>query len=109
MTDLTIKRYCFDIDGTICTQTYNQEYHKAKPYKDMIDVINALYDQGHCIIISTARGKSSGKDFRKFTVDQLAEWGVKYHEIHFDKPSADYYIDDKAFKIGQIVQVFKIK
>jgi hypothetical protein len=29
---------------------------------------------------------------------QLELWGCKYHELIMGKPSADYYIDDKAIK-----------
>ena len=31
-------RYCFDIDGTICST--NCEYKDAKPYQEVIDWIN---------------------------------------------------------------------
>ena len=40
--------YCFDIDGTICTQEI--DYSDAKPYPERILRINELYDDGHKII-----------------------------------------------------------
>ena len=36
-------RYCFDIDGTICTT--NCHYKDAKPYQQVIDWINKKYDE----------------------------------------------------------------
>jgi len=87
--------YCIDVDGTICTITENQEYHKAKPIPQVIAQINKLYDEGHIIKIATARGQASGLSFEELTKKQLKKWGVKYHEF-YSKPSADFYIDDKA-------------
>ena len=43
-------RYCIDIDGTICTPTVGRGYEKATPYKNRIQQINELYDEGHYII-----------------------------------------------------------
>ena len=88
--------YCFDIDGTICSVTDNQQYQKAEPYQDRIDRINNLYDQGHTIKFHTARGQTSGKSFQELTLLQLEKWGAKYHSVIFGKPSADVYVDDKG-------------
>ena len=35
------------------------------------------------------------KKAKKFTLDQLKKWKVKFHKIYFGKPSSDFYIDDK--------------
>ena len=48
-------RYCIDIDGTICTPTVGRGYEKATPYKNRIQQINELYDEGHYIIFFTPR------------------------------------------------------
>ena len=40
----TTKRYCFDIDGTICTNTWG-EYEDAEPFFDRIKIINELYEK----------------------------------------------------------------
>ena len=47
--------YCFDLDGTLCTNT-NGNYKDAKPYKDRISKVNSLFNDGHIIIIESARG-----------------------------------------------------
>lgn len=30
------------------------------------------------------------------TKKQLDDWGLKYNQLFFGKPSANYYIDDKS-------------
>ena len=90
-------KYCFDIDGTICSTDDSRDYTKASPYQDMIDEVNSLYEKGNEITMFTARGSSSGIDWHKLTVSQLENWGVKYHKlIDQGKPSWDLFIDDKA-------------
>lgn len=92
------KKYCFDIDGTLCTNTEGA-YESAEPFDDVIAKVNALYDQGCMIYLYTARGSTTGIDWRHLTEDQLSRWGVKYHSLHFGKPTADIYVDDKAVNI----------
>ena len=88
--------YCFDLDGTLCEQT-RLDYDKAHPYKDRIQIVNGLYDEGHHIIIDTARGSSFKKDWYDITKNQLDSWGLKYHELRTGvKLSADIYVDDKG-------------
>ena len=87
-------RYCFDIDSTICTG--GCDYKDAKPYKEVIEKINKLYDEGHHIQFYTSRGTLSGKDWFKFTLEQLNSWGVKYHALKLGKPHYDLFVDDKA-------------
>ena len=102
-----LKRYCIDIDGTICTPTVGRDYHKAQPWKDRIKVINKLYDEGNYVIYFTARamGRFAGDPdaaskatalMKDITKDQLDNWGGKYHELILGKPHADYFIDDKG-------------
>jgi len=94
--------YCIDVDGTICTLTEHHEYYNAKPVPEMVTKINKLYDEGHTIKIATARGQNSGFDFIDLTKTQLRVWGIKYHEL-LEKPSADFYIDDKSMNPGEFI------
>lgn len=84
-----------DIDGTICTNTEG-EYDKAKPFKQNIEKINKLYDEGNTIVYWTARGSVTGIDWQERTEKQLNEWGAKYHECKLGKPHFDVYICDKV-------------
>jgi len=98
-------RYCFDIDGTICntpTRNGKPDYLKSTPILFMINEINKLYDQGHHIILQTARGRSSIINWEDWTKQQLKEWGLKYHELEpmFTKPNADIFIDDKGCNVN---------
>jgi CMP-N,N'-diacetyllegionaminic acid synthase len=99
------KTFCFDIDGVIATITKDNDYNLAKPRHDMIDQINRLYATGHKIILLTARGYATGIDWKKTTAEQMDEWGVNHHELHFGKPAADYYIDDKMVPMDKIVKM----
>ena len=87
--------YCFDIDGTICTNT-DGDYEKAIPFGEVIEKINRLYDSGNKIIFFTGRGSTTGIDWYDLTRKQLKDWKVKYHQLIMGKPYADLYIDDKA-------------
>jgi len=97
MNRTSVKTYCFDIDGTICTNT-DGDYASAKPFGSRIDHINALYDSGHTISFFTARGSTTGIDWRALTAEQLAQWGVRYHTLIMGKPHADLFVDDKAIQ-----------
>tara|TARA_B000000557_G_C20810707_1_gene459968 strand:+ start:2841 stop:3137 length:297 start_codon:yes stop_codon:yes gene_type:complete len=90
-----MKIYCIDIDGTLCTKGH-EDYKFSKPFPDRINEINKLYESGNKIIIFTARGSFTGIDWQDFTINQLDDWGLKYHEIIFGKPHADIFIDDRC-------------
>lgn len=90
--------FCFDLDGTLCTNTEGR-YEQAIPFSEVIAQVNAIREQGHHVIIFTARGSGTGIDWRETTERQLAAWGVRYDRLQFGKPAADVYIDDKAVNI----------
>jgi hypothetical protein len=87
--------YCFDIDGTLCSQEPT-DYMLATPYEERIRRVNELFDQGHVIKLFTARGSKSGVDWSVATKTQILSWGLRHHELILGKPHADFYIDDKA-------------
>ena len=99
-----------DIDGVVCNNTWGK-YELAKPLKDNIKKLNLLYEAGNNMVYFTARGYETGIDWRSLTEKQFDEWGIRYNELHFGKPSGDYYIDDKAFNsIEQdIEKIFGVK
>ena len=110
------KTICFDLDNTIC-KTKKNCYKKSIPFKKKIFLINLLYDKGYEIKIFTSRfmGRSleNPKQAKKlgylFTKKPLNNWGLKYHELIFGKPSYDYFIDDKSifFKKNWIIELKK--
>lgn len=94
---------CFDIDGVLCEQVEG-DYAQARPNLDMIAVLNRYYDRGCRIVLHTSRfmGRAGGdviEAYRlgyEFTQQQLASWGVRYHELHMGKPRYDIVIDDRS-------------
>ena len=90
--------YCFDLDGTLCN-TDGNNYSDSTPKKSRIEFVNKLFDEGHTIIIDTARGSVSGKNYFFFTVNQLKSWGVKFHTVRTGtKIGADIFVDDKGIQ-----------
>lgn len=81
-----------DMDGTICTEekTYSRSLAKIKPKAK--ETINQLYDEGHTIIIYSAR---TWMEF-EMTTHWLKENGIKYHQLIMGKPIGDLWIDDRA-------------
>lgn len=101
------KRFVFDIDGVIARFDETLQYDRALPNQPMIDVINRLYEMGNEIVLHTARGYVTGIDWSETTMEQLARWGLKFHELHFGKPNADYYIDDKMLDMNQLLEMMQ--
>mmetsp|Transcript_15184 Transcript_15184/g.25228 ORF Transcript_15184/g.25228 Transcript_15184/m.25228 type:complete len:438 (+) Transcript_15184:80-1393(+) len=99
------KTFCFDLDHTLVTGPKIPGcYDTCQPIKGNIDLCNWLHDLGHKIIICTARRMRTHKavvgalmkDIGSLTLGQIKNFGIRYNEIYFGKPNADFYIDDKA-------------
>lgn len=100
------KRFVFDIDGVIAKIQKENDYSKSEPNLPMIQVVNQLYQMGNEIILFTARGYVTGINWEETTKNQLKEWGVSYKELHFGKPNADYYVDDKMLDMNDLLDMF---
>lgn len=105
--DVKPRTFCFDIDGVIAQITEDLDYAKAGPREDMIACVNRLHEAGHHIVLCTARGYVTGKDWATVTENQMKQWGVRYHELKFGKPAADYYIDDRMLSMHDVMQLGK--
>jgi hypothetical protein len=90
-----MKTFCFDLDNTLCISP-DDDYSNSKPIESRIEHVNSLFDEGHRILVHTARGSLTGLDLEELTQSQLRAWGLKYHGLHMGKPFADVYVDDKA-------------
>lgn len=93
-------RYAFDIDNTLVS-TKDNDYVNSTPIANRIKYVNKLYDEDHYIILYTARGSRSGKDYRDLTESQMKKFGVKYHELVMGKVDCDFFIDDKAVTLKE--------
>ena len=98
-------RFCFDIDNTLVTYpTIPNDYSTVKPIYKMINLLNYLKEQGHYIILHTARRMKTHdnnvgkviKDIACVTINTLEKFNIYYDELIFGKPLADIYIDDRS-------------
>jgi CMP-N,N'-diacetyllegionaminic acid synthase len=94
--------FAFDVDGVIATLEPDNDYLRARPYAPAIAAVNRLHGAGNRIVIHTARGSQTGVDWADLTRDQLRRWGVRYDELRFGKPAADYYIDDRTLSLATL-------
>lgn len=103
--EVSRKRFCFDLDGTIVTHPSTPgDYTTVSPIDKTIRLIKNLHSNGNYIIIYTARGMRTfygdvGKveaAHKKIVVDTLTKFDVPYNELVIGKPYADFYIDDLA-------------
>ncbi|MBL6649927.1 MAG: hypothetical protein ISP56_06650 [Flavobacteriaceae bacterium] len=99
---MKLKKFVFDIDGTICEEGFSQERVFAKPNVKIINLINLLHDQGNFIMLYTARGW----DQYKITEHWLVENKVKYNILICGKPIYDYWIDDRALSPNNIESLY---
>jgi len=102
-----MKILCFDLDGTLCNNTWG-DYKNSIPNKKAIKKVNNLYISGFYIKIFTARFMSKyNENIKKvheegynFTKEQIISWGLQYNELILGKPSYDYIIDDKSYNFN---------
>lgn len=102
--DCKDQTFCFDIDGVIAHISPKNDYSIAQPNIPNIARVNQLYAQGNRIILFTARGSKTGIDWSEITRQQMMEWGVNHHELLLGKPAADYYVDDRAIELHQLIK-----
>ena len=93
--------YVFDLDNTLCDTRKGDDgrwkYFDSIPFTNRINVVNKLWDEGHTIIIETARGCNSKINYYEDTFNQLRSWGLKFTTLRTGvKFGADYFIDDKG-------------
>jgi len=81
-----------DMDGTICTEEKTYSRSLAKVKEGAAKSINTLYEQGHTIIIYSAR---TWMEY-EMTAHWLKANNIKYHQLILGKPIGDVWIDDRA-------------
>lgn len=81
-----------DLDGTICTEEKTYSRSLAKPKEGAAENIGRLFEEGHIIIIYSAR---TWMEY-EMTVEWLSKNNIKYHQLIMGKPIGDLWIDDRA-------------
>lgn len=81
-----------------------------------INVVNWLYDNGHTIIICTARDTNWHNNPEAYTLEWLKRNGLKYHKIYFGREdkekiceleNADVFVDDDIKITTRVYNHFK--
>lgn len=65
---------------------------------NIVSWVKEQYRKGNVIIIFTAREWTDIPEITSF----LSKYGIRYHGIRCEKPSADVYLDDKNVKLEDI-------
>jgi len=113
----------FDLDDCLCERPKDKEhlgtekYKYCTPIKEMVNIVNECYDEGHYIKIYTARGMTTFsnnvtkiyQNLYNLTKNHLDEWGVKYHELIMGKEHYDLLIDDKVINSYKVKNIKDIK
>jgi hypothetical protein len=110
--------FIIDVDDTITFSPKEikkiSDYDLSLPNQTVIDKVNSLYNEGHHIVLYTARGNtlcSTLKEIEEKVRPGLEKWltekKVKYHELKFGKISypetKTYYIGDEVLTIEQFI------
>lgn len=102
-----MRRIAIDLDGTICPiRKPDESYADLLPLPGAAERIRELRRAGYVIVILTARNMATCdgnvgrvmKNVGRLTLNWLEQHGIEYDEIHFGKPNADLYIDDRALR-----------
>ena len=105
MKSMTHYKFCFDLDGTICSiKKDGENYIDLLPIPGAVETLKKLKQDGHYIIILTARNMVThncniGKIIAyqsPIVIEWLKKHQIPFDELHFGKPVADFYVDDKG-------------
>lgn len=83
-------RIAVDLDGTLCYPGRSEDWPKARPIVEHVNIVNSLTEHGHEVIIHTCRPW--------YLYDMTREWlirnGIRFHSLVMGKLFAHVYIDD---------------
>lgn len=99
-------RICLDLDGTVCENKLDeQNYSEVLPQYKAVETIAKWREQGHYIVLQTARGMNTYKSNEgqilgnmKYLYEWLEKWNIVVDEIRIGKPHCDVFIDDKGYR-----------
>jgi len=110
----------FDWDFDIALawyKTFGDEMALHFPIKNnAVEIINSLYNQGHKIIIATARSTDWHTEPEKITFTWLKTSRIKYNKIYFgrtdkekicEEENADFFVDDDLKTVERVNEYFK--
>lgn len=83
-----------DLDGVVCSEESTFERALAQPVPGAKEALQRFHDEGHVIIIETARSWAE----YKMTKVWLAQWMIYHDVLIMAKPIGDLCIDDRAVR-----------
>jgi len=94
---MAMMRWVLDLDNTL-VKTEGSDYENSTPIPKAVAKVQEYKRRGDHIIIMTARGSGSKKDWREFTAKQLDDFGIPFDQLIVGlKPGGvDVFVDDKA-------------
>lgn len=94
-----------DFDDTLCAKREDgSKYRMGKPTEGAILAMRRLQDEGHTLIIFTARNVQIPAAY-KAVEDWLIYFKIPYHGItNIKRPEFEVYIDDRALRFTTWVQ-----
>lgn len=112
------KKFNWDFETALTWYKEHGDLMMSKfPCKDnAIETINRLYDDGHTIVISTARSTDWHTNPEEVTLKWLKENNIKYHKAYIgrsDKEAickeigADIFVDDDIKTTQRVADYFK--
>lgn len=106
------KTLCVDVDDTICF-TENFDYTASTPNEPVVAKLREAHARGWRIVLHTARGqgRSGGRietiadEIHAEIADFCTRFDVPFDEIVVGKPLARWYVDDKALRPAEFVEL----
>lgn len=96
-------RFCFDLDNTLVSYPkIKNDYSSVEPITNNINLAKFLKNNGHTIIINTARRMKTRHgnvgaviaDIGLITLNTIKQFDIPCDELYFGKPYAHFYLDD---------------
>ena len=114
------KKFNWDIETALkWYKTYGDKMMLEFPCKDnAVKIINSLHNNGHKIVIATARATDWHTEPEKITLEWLAKQDIKYDKIYIgridkekicEEVNADIFIDDDLKITQRVAEYFKDK
>lgn len=97
-----------DFDETLCApREYVSQYRMGKPTDGAILAMRRLQDEGHTLIIFTARNVQIPAAY-KAVEDWLIYFKIPFHGItNIKRPEFEVYLDDRAIHFDNWTQAMK--
>jgi len=103
---------CVDVDDTICS-TVNRDYANSEPIMPIVEKLRQAKAAGYQVVLYTARGQGRSDGQWETVADEVLgevvafceRHAVPYDRIVLGKPWAKWYVDDKAIRPNEFLDI----